>query len=362
MIHYTIHDVLDVLIDSRVGNPLISAVDFQIGYFRNTEKTKPVAPYEIIVKPYNDFAPRSLRIFQAFHLSRGLQGYCFHDSAEGIAVEKHSRGFKIYSDSPNFLINLYVQLLLIENDYSMVHAASVVDKNDRVTLLPAAGTVGKTALLGYMVEEHGFRHMGDDIIILGKQGNCLSFPRSFVLKEYHRSVYPEVFERLKIKKRTSYALKKFVVENAPFIGVTKTILRRRKLYYKVAHSVNLTPYLATIPVEEIFGPDTFAQRGDIERIVFLERYEGTEFKLEKINEGSLFRRMFAIIHHEWVAGMQQLFTLGAIEIVNLPLYFQRVSEIIRSAISGKECQIMFIPCSATPRDLVDSYLELSRHL
>ena len=126
-------------------------------------------------------------------------------------------------------------------------------KDNRVTLLPAAGGAGKTALLGYMVQEFRSRHMGDDIVILGKAGNCLSFPRSFVLKEYHRSIYPEVFQRLNLRTKSSYKVKRFLIDNAPFLGIAKTILRRRRIYYKVAQSINLIPHLAEVPVEEIFG-------------------------------------------------------------------------------------------------------------
>jgi hypothetical protein len=360
MIRFTIHDMIDVLIDPRVGEPLIRAVNFEIGYFENTQETMAVAPHQIIIKPYDDFTPDSAYPFQTFHSSRGLQGCCFHDRTEGIAVEKQDRGFTIYSDTPNFLINLFIQLLLIENDYTMVHAAAIVDKDNRVTLLPAAGGVGKTALLGYMVQEFRSRHMGDDIVILGKAGNCLSFPRSFVLKEYHRSIYPEVFQRLNLRTKSSYKVKRFLIDNAPFLGIVKTILRRRKIYYKVAHSINLIPHLAEVPVEEIFGENTLAHKGVIERVIFLERYEGSTFKFEEISEDSVCRRLLAILHHEWVVSLEQFLTLGAMEVVDLPNYFQEVIQVIQSGISNKECHIMYIPSNAPPIDLFKSYLRFSR--
>ena len=361
MLYYNIHDIVEVLIDPNVGKPLINAIDFQIGFFKNTGKPSK-AQCRIVVKPYDEFNPESAGPCQIFHNIKGIQKSWIHDTGDGIAIEKHPWGFKIYSSSPNFLINLFIQLILIENDYSMVHAAAVADSEGHVTLLPGAGGVGKTALLGYMVEEYGFQYMGDDIVILGKECISLSFPRSFVLKEYHRSVYPEIFQKLNIKKRSNYKLKRFIVENAPFVGVLKEFLKRRKLYYIAAHSINLTPYLATVSVEEIFGPGTCAQTGNIKKIVFLERYEGTEFKLKDISEDALCRRMFAIIHHEWVGSMEQLFTMGAMEIIDLPVYFNKVYEIIKSGISNIPCKILLIPENADPKALMGAYLKLSQNV
>jgi len=357
MIEYTIHDMITVLVDPDVGKPLKNAIDFQIGFFKTTGRPSN-AKWRIVIKPYNEFDPESAGPWQIFHNMTGIQESWMHDAGDGIAIEKHPWGYKIYSSSPNFLINLFIQFILIDYDYSMVHAAAVADAKGHITLLPGAGGVGKTALLGCMVEEHGFQYMGDDIVILGKKGSALSFPRSFVLKEYHRAVYPEIFQKLNIKKRSNYRLKRFVVENAPFVGVLKDALKQRKLYHKVAHAVNLTPYLATVPVEEIFGPGTCTQAGNIEKIVFLERYGGKKFKLEDISEEALCRRMFAVIHHEWVASMQQLFTIGAMELIDLAVYFNKVHKIIKHAISDIPCKLLLIPENAGPKALMHSYLNL----
>lgn len=362
MLYYNIHDIVEVLIDPMVGDVLIRAIDFQISYFRKNIESDTTASKRIMIKPYNDISIDRSDIFHKFHLSRGIQGVSFHDPLSEIFVEKNDGGFTIYSNSPNFLINLYIQILLMENSYSMVHAAAIADAEGHVTLLPGAGGVGKTSLLGSMVEEYGFKYMGDDVIILGKGGNCLSFPRFFVLKEYHRDVYPEIFQKLNIKKRSNLKIKRFIVENAPFTGILKKFLKQRKLYYKVAHSINLSPYLATVSVEEIFGSGTCAQAGNVEKIVFLERYEGTEFKLKDISEDALCRRMFAIIHHEWVAGMQQFFTISAMEIIDLHVYFNKVYEIIKSGISNIPRKMLLIPEDADHKALVASYLELSQNV
>lgn len=283
----------------------------------------------------------------------------FDDADNEVAVEKNDKGFVIYASVPNFLINLFIQALLIKDGYSMVHAAAFENNNGDITLLPGAGGIGKTALLGNMVKDHHYRLLGDDIILLGENGTCLSYPRSFVLKEYHRSVYPEVFQRLNIKKGGNYDLKRFIVDNAPFTSVIKNILRSKKLYSKVTQAINLTPYLAAVPVEEIFGTESVCPQGNLENILFLERYEGEKTVINPIDTGELSRRMFAIIWHEWVGSMRQLFSISAMGLFDLSHLFSCTAQIIHSAISGKQSQIISIPNRTNPKDLADTFNELS---
>ena len=360
MIYYQLHNLLEVILDPAVGKALVDSIDFQIGYFKSHRSNINDLKNIIYIKPYSHFDANYLNNMNIFHLSKGIQGSCFIDDLDGFAIEKYRSGFKIYSDTPNFIINLYIQFILVENQHSMIHAAAVVDKQNRVFVLPAAGGAGKTALLGNLVKNHNFRHMGDDIIILDEHGKCLSFPRCFVFKEYHRTVYPEVFKRLKIRQRSNYRIKKFILDNAPFVGMAKNILKKTKLYHSFAAAMNISDYLATVPVEEIFGENATIDMGQLHRIIFLEKYRGKEFKIEGISEDQLSKRMFSIIHHEWILGMQQLLKMGAMDIIDLPSYFKNAYEIIKKGISGKNCQIFFIPENASPDILVERFIDLAR--
>ncbi|KAA0231875.1 hypothetical protein EDS67_00310 [candidate division KSB1 bacterium] len=368
--YYQIHDLVNVVVDARVDDKIVKQIDFQIGYFRSNLRSD-IAPYQIVVKPFEDFQASSECDLHTFHLVKGIPGKCLIDNNARLAFVKQKQGYTIYTDR-GVLINLFIQFFLIEQGISLIHAAAIADRYGCVTLLPGAGGVGKTALLGYMVKEHNYRLLGDDIIGLNDQGYCLAFPRSFVLKEYHQSVYPEIFQRLNIniqqekQRKLTYSINptaqkfmRLIRENAPFLGITKSLLRRFKLYQKITRHSNETknlPYLATVPVEEIFGPGIVANRGEIERILFLERYAGKQFKFAPLSEESLCRRMFAIINHEWVEIMRQLFTIGALEIENLPRYFDRLAATVRSGISGKKCEIFFIPDNASPRELEQYFI------
>lgn len=358
MIRYNIHNLIDVFVESSVSDFIKNDINFQIMHFK-THNNDNFCKKQIVIKPYSRLvADRSLN-FQTFHLTNGVYGKLLDDKNNEVAFEKNDNGFVIYAAIPNFLINLFIQALLIQDGYSMVHAAAFENNNGSVTLLPGAGGIGKTALLGNMVKDHHYRLLGDDIILLGENGTCLSFPRSFVLKEYHREVYPDVFQRLKIKKGANYDIKRFIVDNAPFTSVIKNVLRSKKLYSKVTQAINLTPYLAAVPVEEIFGAQSVCSQGNLENIFFLERYDGKNVAINPIVDSELSRRMFAIIWHEWVASMQQLFSISAMGLLDLSKLFSCTAKIIESAITGCKSQIISIPNKTNPKDLMGSFLELT---
>lgn len=374
-IRYAIHGLIDVFVDTRVSGTLLDAIDFQVGFFQTGSSNAP-APRQITVKPYADFALDDFNTYETFHLMRGIPALVLDDTEKTVAFEKTENGFTIYADWPSFILLFFLQFIFLEHDITFVHAAAVADKSGSVTLLPGAGGVGKTALLGELVKHYNYRLLADDITLLTQEGECLSFPRSFVLKDYHRSVYPEVFQRLSIdaanhcstsinKGKTKRALLTFFHENAPFIGLFKAIIRRLNLtsvippafYYP--QDSGPPPYVATVSVTEIFGRDSIVEKGTIDRVLFLKRYSGNDFRVEAINDESVVRQMLAIIHHEWVDGMRQFFTMGALDMLDLLTYFQNVGGIIRSATAGKNSELLLIPAKASPRDLSEYYISIS---
>lgn len=355
-VRYAIHNLINVLVDSRVNESVIEQIDFQIEYFKTTGDQSP-APQKIIVKPYCDFAVDPALMFDTFHLVRGITGEIMDNPERRIAIRKEQNAFTICTDTP-FLINFYIQLLLIEPGIALVHAAAVADRKGRITLFPGAGGVGKTALLGYMVKQKDYRTLGDDIICITQDGECLSFPRSFVLKDYHQEVYPEIFKRLNLTEKTAKAqrpykhrLLQLIKENVPFKGVTKSVLRRLNLLDKIVLNRSTRPYLAAVSVEDVLGKDSVSDRGTLERVIYLQRYAGNQFRFAPVAEDVISRRMFAIIQHEWVEIMRELFTLSAIEIVNLEAYFHRVAEIMKLGISDRQCEMLWIPDNASPEAL-----------
>lgn len=357
---YNVHGLIDVRVDPRVAPSVLSAIEFQIGYFQGRAGGR-LMPCRVSVKPYCRFCPDPDAVFEEFHTLRAVPGRCLDHRERQFAVVRETDGFSIFTDTA-FVISPYLQLLLMDQGISYVHAAAVADGAGRVLLFPGPGGVGKTALLGFLIREHGYRLLGDDNVGLSEAGRCLAIPRAFIIKEYHRSVYPEIFERRGLDagpdrmKAAVYGLIGFAGANAPFVGMAKSVLRRLGVLDRVAH--RLAPpwkpdFLAAVPVEEIFGPDRVADEGPLDRVIFLQRYSGTRFRLDSVDEETLARRMNAIIHHEWVDLMRPFFAMGALGLVDVSRHFGRVQEILRKGIGGRPCFLLSIPDRAAPEALRD---------
>jgi hypothetical protein len=136
----------------------------------------------------------------------------------------------ICADHPNFLINLYVQILLIEQNCTLIHASAYQAKSGKINIFTGAGGAGKTAILGHAVSQMGLKYLGDDLVIINLNKECLSFPRHFVLKKYHSQIYSKTFSESKIYNFNFSYLKRFLHENLPFVGIIKTLLKKIGFY------------------------------------------------------------------------------------------------------------------------------------
>lgn len=350
---YNFHNLIRIKITDDANPGIINALDFQIGHFkgRNGNFQK-----EILIKSFEDF--KTDKTFIHFHLVKGIKGEIYFDDNNKFAINRTPNGFVIYT-ADSFLINIFIQLILVELGYSFIHAAAAIDGNGKCLLLPGPGGVGKTAILGKLIDEENFRLLGDDVVAIGKDGECLSLPRSFVLKDYHSETYPELFKKLNLnskRKKIIPQITKFLNENAPFAGLIKKYLKQSGHYRQAIRALPLPKdYAAAIPVKDIFGDKKIADRGIINEIIFLERYDGKEFVLDDMTENSLSNRLLAIIHHEWASYQKLLLSLASLEILNLSEYYQSVNDIIRKSIRQKNPKILSIPDSASPLELWENF-------
>jgi hypothetical protein len=352
---YNIHELAEVVIAPGVRPEIIREIEFQIGPLRVNSQCETRRCPRVHIRPYGELR-ESLETEADFYHLRGAVGSHITDSDARLSVLRDSEGFTIFADYANVLINLYLQLLLAPQGYSMVHAAAYKDHRNKVTLLAGAGGIGKTAVLGHAVREKGFQHLGDDVVIVGSKGDCLAFPRAFVLKSYHREGYAETFQSLNLPRWNLYALKKFLIANAPFVGLAKDLLRKTGLYYKVADCFRPQPFLATVSPETIFGQGSMAQSGEIGRIAYLDRVNGAHFDIGELTVKTCANRLFAVIHHEWKDFLVHLISLSALDVVDLPSYCGMVVDVLKSSATGKELVHVQVPVDASPEQLV-SFLE-----
>lgn len=346
MIEYDIHGLVRVTVDPRVGPAVIESIDFQIGAFRalaGSAEAGDGRSLRLKVGPYGGDGAHD----------DGDEGPLFVDPEARLAIRRTKCGLSALVHTGNFTINVLIQLLLAEQGASQVHAAGVVDGSGGATLLPGMGGVGKTALAGFLVKERGYRLLGDDLVIAKEDGVCLAVPRAFVLKKYHRKMFPEAFREAGPSAwwRWDFNLGGAIVANMPFKSVVRKALGRTGAYLAAAKALSvISSGGVVVPISRIFGAESLVGSGAVRRIVYLER-SGGDFRVETARRDEICQRMFAVIHGEFRGSMGTLFDLGADGVVDLATYFACADRAIRRCVESAEVLRLRIPTKASAEEL-----------
>jgi hypothetical protein len=366
VIYYNLYNKILIELSPSISESIKKQINFQINWFKQNSKNPPIDCEKIIrINNYSSFDASKYNLKTIFHLTQGGKT-TFHNPNKKLAVIKTEKGFDIYAHRYGFILNQYLQILLLECGISFVHAGGVVDDKGKAILFPGPGGVGKTAVINLFLEQKGYKLLGDDIIGIDSGGNCYPFPREFVLKPYHYNEYQEIFKSHNVnlsdfnKKGliennknflNSSFIKKvdhYILRNLPFYGVLLSLWYRFG-FYKI--SKTSTSYF-TVPVEKIYGENKIALIGEIDKIYFLHRVNSDKIDSEDITIESLVSRMFSIINHEWCEGSRDLFSIGAFEFINLKEYFDKTYSIIKGFVgSSKKNQIIHINKKASPKEL-----------
>lgn len=180
-------------------------------------------------------------------------------------IEKTHLGYKITATQEcNEWLIVCFQLLLLENGYSLIHAAGL-EKNKKATLLPSWGRVGKTATVVRMTKEKGWKLLGDDLLIINSEGNVIPFLKPFVIYGYHEPLFPELFEGKKgiIRNHViSDTLRRFIPMIKKVLGTVPGILAYARKHNP--HSMRINP-------SEIFRNDQLSKGARVDQVTWLER-------------------------------------------------------------------------------------------
>lgn len=355
---YHIHAFMTVRVDSRVHPWVLKSVNQQIGSFKD-EKSPEANPLVIEVKPFGEFSfPHESDTFQNV---QGGEDSWYADREARLAITKTQNGYAVYTDMMFSLLGLMQQLFLRQNT-SFTHAAALQDPKGKALLLAGAGGVGKTALAGFLVKEKGYKLLGDDMVIVNQSGTCLAFHRPFTLKEYHSSVYPEVFVKRKHmaqRRRLVRSVIWHLYSNAPFRGIFDRLLKRWGVYNRIAFIPFMRKdYVDIVPVSEIFRERHLAWQGPISQTLFLMRSSVPDVTFEKKDKAWMARRMFGVLYEELEEDLKHLLRMGSLGLEDIGADLGHARTVLEKAVSGAPCGLLRVPHEATPEDLARAFEKL----
>lgn len=222
---------------------------------------------------------------------------------------------------------IMLQILLLKEGYSFIHAAAVSNDKNECLLIPSWGGVGKTASIAKLVQ-NGYKLLGDDINIISHQGEIIGFPKKFVLYFYHKELFPEVFEKKSIKCNST--LNKIYTNIIPTV---KKILRYMPGALSFARKHN--PQSNKISPYEIFGKDKIAKKANIKQIIWLERQKDKNL-YNKIEDTEIISKAISITLHElFTDNFEAILTMCGMNILDYDLIFNKMYNIYSSAFNKK---------------------------
>lgn len=243
---------------------------------------------------------------------------------------------KIYFENENYCIIetkqevnewllIMIQILLLKNGYSLIHAAAV-EKDGNALIMPSWGGVGKTASVAKLVKK-GYKLLGDDLNIVSNTGEVYGFPKKFVLYFYHKDLFPEVFE--KKSPKCNSLLNKFYTKIIPTV---KNFLRHfpKILAFMRKHnpqSIKVSPF-------DIFDKEKIANNGKIKQVVWIERDEKN--KVEKLDSQIIASKTTSVTMNEvFNENMCAILIMCGFNIISYDDVFIKMKQIIQNAFKEK---------------------------
>lgn len=262
------------------------------------------------------------------------------DEQYGVRIERSELGLTLrVSQECNEWLVIALQLSLLECGRTLIHAAAL-EKDGQVLLLPSWGGVGKTATVCRFVREHGWRLLGDDLVILG-DGQVKPFLKPFVIYPYHKDLFPELFS-----SGENHTVKNLKVSNmmSRMIPGVKRMLRPfpRVLAYLRKHN----PQSMRVAPTKIFTPEQISDGGKVYRMVWLERSMKSDVFFGRIDGAALASKAVSVSSVElFAAKLESVYHMCGCGMLSYDDVFARMHRIICTEAQKVGCELLEIPTS-----------------
>ncbi len=275
------------------------------------------------------------------------------------AVRIEQKRITLFLDVSGVAINPWIQLLLVPQGVTMVHAAGL-EKDGRALLLPAFGGAGKTLAAGVLVRDYGYKFLGDDIVLVKSDGTILPFPRPLFFYPHHIDVFDRYFGNRAgsvSRQRLSKAIKRNIVRRMPLKQLVKSFAESFGIEGVLRRAASSHDHLDSAAPAEVFKPEAIGTGSPVSKIVFLQRHTGHELTISEIKPDLLATRMFAILMNEWKSEWPQIISAGGYGAINLATHYEQFARVIKSGIRSISPKILMIPTETSPLDYVAKLLE-----
>jgi hypothetical protein len=245
-----------------------------------------------------------------------------------------------------------MQLALLMSNATFVHAASV-EKDGKALVFPAWGGVGKTGLVAGLIENHGFKLLGDDLIILKGDGTLYAYPKPMVIYPYHKTAFPDFFSG-KHGPVAPACMNGWLSKAAV---VVKPMLRGFPYVLRLARKHN--PQSTTVNPSKIFGEDKLTAMAMPSVIAWLNRVDGIEMAEITPDDGTIFSKILGSTISQFDPRCVSLtnYAMG-LGILDADKMYTEWMQTLRTGLSRTSPHILRLPNSLAMEDLHNVVMEL----
>lgn len=256
-------------------------------YFSNEKTDK-----KIIIHDINDLKipDHALTVPGNAYYFKGL----FYSLEAQIAFQFTEYGMDFWAFDNSWYFPYMLQLLLQQEDKTFIHGAGITVNGTEAYLLSAFGGIGKTCFVSKALKKKNVSLLGDDLVILGKDGYCYSYPRPFCLYKYHKALFPQYFKGKNIHFET-FRNNRYLLRLTRKIKVLLHI-KDRTIY----------DYIPVSPIHLFSKEKLQIKPAKISKVFILRRVRGIQRvilkKCSDVTKAANFTH--DVIQHEWSTGIR----------------------------------------------------------
>ncbi len=340
---YNLHNVVGIEIDTQ-NAAIIKEYEYCLRHFRVDALGKPA---DILVLDLGVFVlPQD-----AFNVHDSLFGFSsgVYDKEKKYAVVFDGPQMKLYIKESNICLPTLIEYFLLPQSMTFVHGAAVSYKNKGI-IFPAPPNVGKTLLVSRLRNKEHIKFFGDDYVVVGADASLRAFPADFSIYHYHFNFFPELKKKssaIKIKRAWYERAVVNLIKHSPIKYTAKRVARA------IGYDFLQGGEFLKVPASTLIQKEKFGSVAPLEYAVFLNKYDGKEFKFEAIDATTGPAEIMGILQSEWVQTMPVYHLLSAFGIVDFAKHIETIHNVLASALKDLKIYRVLIPAHMDVKEHIE---------
>lgn len=341
--YYNIHNIVKIKI--RTKNPeIIKECEY---YFRNFKITEEPENLNIKIRDFDEFLlPKTY-----FNISNASYGFKngIYNQKDSYAVEIENNKMTLYIKGNNLCINSLIEYILLQNNCTFIHGAGVSYKNQGI-IFPGAPNTGKTLLISKLRKKSNIKFFADDYLILKDNGIMYSYPMDFSIYGYHFNFFTELKKSSENRKIKRAIYEKILVNIVKDLPIKKTL---KQIANFIGYDFLKAGEYLKIPAQRFISEEKFGTCVDLKYSIFLSKYNGNEFKVEKMKLEDASKKILGILEDEWYGTLPVYHLLSCFGILDFAEYLNDIKNVISKSFNNVELYRALIPINMDNKEYLE---------